>query len=282
MFIHGIYNSEGERILEFEDKVVIITGAARGIGAATAWAFAKRGAISIIVDIDGEGAERVAGEIRSQDLKAAAFKVDVSKTLEVDVMVEAIFNDFRRIDILVNNAYISGGYAIVTETTQEIWDRVLAVNLTGYFNCARAVARKMISQKSGKIINISSGAGINGSLSSGVQYPASKAGIIGLTKGLAGDLAPYGINVNCITPGLIRTWEPDEMAERGTGWTLEKVERYVAVEVPLKRVGEPEDIAETVVFLASKAASYIVGEVINVDGGGMLDSVAKRESLLGF
>ncbi len=268
--------------MEFKDKVAIVTGAARGIGATTAWAFANRGATSIIVDINGEGAERVAADIRAKELSAEAFTVDVSKKLEVDVMVEEVFNKFSRIDILVNNAYVSGGYAIVTETSQETWDKVIAVNLTGAFHCAQAVAKKMIPQKSGKIINISSGAGINGSLSSGVQYPASKAGMIGLTKGLAGDLAPFGINVNCITPGLIKTWEPEEMAERATGWTIEKVKRYVEVEVPLKRVGEPEDIAETIVFLSSKAASYIVGEVINVDGGGMIDSVAKRESLLGF
>jgi 3-oxoacyl-[acyl-carrier protein] reductase len=268
--------------LHFKEKVVIVTGAARGIGATTAWAFAKRGATSIIVDINGEGAEKIAADIRADGLNAIAFAVDVSKKLQVDVMVEEVFNKFGRIDVLVNNAYVSGGYAIVTETSQETWDKVIAVNLTGAFNFAQAVAKKMIPQRSGKIINISSGAGINGSLSSGVQYPASKAGMIGLTKGLAGDLAPFGINVNCITPGLIRTWEPEEMAEQATGWTLEKVERYIEVEVPLKRVGEPEDIAETIVFLASDAASYIVGEVINVDGGGMLDSVAKRESLLGF
>ncbi|MFW9982932.1 MAG: SDR family NAD(P)-dependent oxidoreductase, partial [Candidatus Thorarchaeota archaeon] len=200
----------------------------------------------------------------------------------VEDLVEDVFKKFGRIDILVNNAYISGGYAIVTETSQETWDKVIAVNLTGAFHFAKAVAKKMIPQKYGKIINISSGAGTSGSLSSGVQYPASKAGLIGLTLGLAGDLAPFGINVNCITPGLIRTWKPEEMAEQATGWTLEKVERYIAVEVPLKRVGEPEDIAETVVFLASEGASYIVGAVINVDGGGVLDSVAKRESLLGF
>ncbi|MHA1935697.1 MAG: SDR family NAD(P)-dependent oxidoreductase [Candidatus Thorarchaeota archaeon] len=240
--------------MEFKEKVAIVTGAARGIGETTAWAFAKRGATSVIV----------------------------SKKEEVDAMVEKVFDEFGRIDVLVNNAYISGGYSIVTETSQETWDQVIAVNLTGSFNCAKAVAKKMIPQKSGKIVNISSGAGVNGSLSSGVQYPASKAGIIGLTLGLAGDLAPFGINVNCITPGLIRTWKPEEMAEQATGWTLEKVKRYIEVEVPLKRVGEPEDIAETVVFLSSDAASYIVGEVINVDGGGMIDSVAKRESLLGF
>jgi NAD(P)-dependent dehydrogenase (short-subunit alcohol dehydrogenase family) len=268
--------------LEFNDKVAIVTGAARGIGATTAWAFAKRGATSVIVDINGDGAEKVAADIRAKGLNAVAYTVDVSKKEEVDAMVEKVFDEFGRIDVLVNNAYISGGYSIVTETSQETWDQVIAVNLTGSFNCAKAVAKKMILQKSGKIVNISSGAGVNGSLSSGVQYPASKAGIIGLTLGLAGDLAPFGINVNCITPGLIRTWKPEEMAEQATGWTLEKVKRYIEVEVPLKRVGEPEDIAETVVFLSSDAASYIVGEVINVDGGGMIDSVAKRESLLGF
>ncbi|MFX0106877.1 MAG: SDR family NAD(P)-dependent oxidoreductase [Candidatus Hodarchaeota archaeon] len=268
--------------MEFENRVVIVTGAARGIGEATAWAFAKRGAIAAVVDINGEGAKEVARSIQEKGFRAIAYTVDVSKKNEVDSMVEEVFKEFGRVDVLVNNAYISGGYALVTEISQDTWDQVIAVNLTGAFNFVQAVARKMIPQRSGKIVNISSGAGINGSLSSGVQYPASKAGMIGLTKGLAADLAPFGINVNCITPGLIRTWEPEEMAERATGWTLEKVERYVEVEVPLKRVGEPEDIAETIVFLSSDAASYIVGEVINVDGGGMLDSVAKRESLLGF
>lgn len=268
--------------MEFKGKVVIVTGAARGIGEATAWAFASRGALAVIADINGEGAKKVSADIQEKGYNAIAYTIDVSNKTAVDEMVESVFKKYGRIDVLVNNAYISGGYAIVTETSQETWDKVIAVNLTGYFNCAKAVAKIMIPQKSGKIVNISSGAGVNGSLSSGVQYPASKAGIIGLTKGLAGDLAPFGINVNCITPGLIRTWAPEEMAKQATGWTLEKVARYIEVEVPLKRVGEPEDIAETVVFLSSEAASYIVGEVINVDGGGMLDSVAKRESLLGF
>lgn len=265
--------------MDFENRVAIVTGAARGIGEATAWAFAKRGAAVIIVDIDGEGANRVEEELKTKGFEAAAFEVDVSDRQAVERMIEDVLSRFGRIDVLVNNAYIGGGYALVTETTQETWDRVLAVNLTGYFNCARAAARPMIEQRFGKIVNISSGAGINGSLSSGVQYPASKAGIIGLTKGLAGDLAPFGINVNCITPGLIRTWAEGEVS---SGWTDDRVDRYIEVEVPLKRAGRPEEIAEVVVFLASKAASYIVGEVINVDGGGMLDSVAKRESLLGF
>ncbi|TFF93678.1 glucose 1-dehydrogenase [Candidatus Thorarchaeota archaeon] len=269
----------GDENMEFKDRVAIVTGAARGIGEATAWSFARRHANAIIVDINGDAAKNVAEAIKKEGLKADSFKVDVASEEAVDSMVQEVQERYGRVDVLVNNAYISGGYALVTETSQHTWERVLAVNLTGYFNCARAVSKMMIKQKSGSIINISSGAGINGSLSSGVQYPASKAGIIGLTKGLAGDLAPFGINVNCITPGLIQTWEPGEIS---SGWTDEKVKRYVEVEVPLKRPGRPEEIADVVVFLASDAASYIVGEVINVDGGGMLDSVAKRESLLGF
>ncbi|MFW9841654.1 MAG: SDR family NAD(P)-dependent oxidoreductase, partial [Candidatus Thorarchaeota archaeon] len=167
--------------MEFKDRVAIVTGAARGIGAATAWAFAKRGAISVIVDINVEGAKKTAEDIKAKGFNAVSYTVDVSDVKAVDEMVEDVYKMFGRIDILVNNAYISGGYAIVTETTQETWDKVIAVNLTGYFNCARAVAKKMIPAKYGKIINISSGAGTDGSLSSGVQYPASKAGIIGLT-----------------------------------------------------------------------------------------------------
>jgi len=268
-------------LYDFEGKVAIITGAARGIGKATAWAFARRGAAVAIVDINGEGAEKVASNIRSQGLKALAVTTDISESNTVDNMTNQVLQEFGRIDILVNNAYISGGPALITETSEETWDRVIAVNLKGYFNCAKAAARTMIAQRSGKIVNISSGAGVSGSLSSGVQYPASKAGIIGLTKGLAGELAPFGINVNCICPGLIKTRADEEMTDPG-GWTPEKVESYIRVEVPLGRQGRPEDIAETVVFLSSEGASYIVGEVINVNGGDTLDSVAKRESLLGF
>lgn len=267
-------------MLEFEDKVAIITGAARGIGAACAWAFARRGAVAVIVDIDGEEGEKTASKIRAQELNTLAITADVSESAEVDAMVDQVRQKFGRIDILVNNAFFGGGYALVTETSEEMWDRANAVNMKGAFLCAKAVAKAMIAQRSGKIINISSGAGIRGSLALGVQYSASKAGLIGLTKGLAGDLASFGINVNCIAPGLIKTWKTEDLSDRSSGWTLEKVERFIRVEVPLARVGQPEDIAETVVFLASDAASYIVEEVISVDGGASLNSVAKREALL--
>jgi 3-oxoacyl-[acyl-carrier protein] reductase len=139
----------------------------------------------------------------------------------------------------------------------------------------------MIPQRSGKIINISSGAGISGSISSGVQYPASKAGVIGLTKALAGDLAPLGINVNCITPGLILTWDYDKSSGE-TGWTPEKIDRWIKLEVPVGRIGHPNDIADVILFLASDAARYIVGEVIRVDGGASLSTVAKRDAFLEF
>ena len=270
----------GGIIMKFLDNVVIITGAARGIGAACAWTFAKRGAIAVIVDIDGENGEKTASDIRAQSLKAISITTDISKSSEVSAMVELVLQKYKRIDILVNNAFFGGGYALITETSEEMWDRANAVNMKGSFLCAKMAAKTMIAQKSGKIINISSGAGIRGSLSQGVQYSASKAGIIGLTKGLAGDLAPFGINVNCIAPGLIQT--KAILAASTSGWTQEKISRFIDVEVPMGRVGRPEDIAETVVFLASEAASYITGEIISVDGGALLNTVAKREALLGF
>ncbi|MFW9926077.1 MAG: SDR family NAD(P)-dependent oxidoreductase, partial [Candidatus Thorarchaeota archaeon] len=154
--------------MDFKDRVAIITGSARGIGAATCWAFAKRGATAVVVDINGEGAMKVAADIQAKGFSAVAYTADVSDREAVEDLVEDVFKKFGRIDILVNNAYISGGYAIVTETSQETWDKVIAVNLTGAFHFAKAVAKKMIPQKYGKIINISSGAGTSGSLSSGV------------------------------------------------------------------------------------------------------------------
>jgi 3-oxoacyl-[acyl-carrier protein] reductase len=245
----------------FNGKVAIVTGAARGIGKATALALAKQGAGVAIVDIQDEAGKQTAAEVQQLGVPTLAIRTDVADPVQVNTMVGQVRRQLGRVDMLVNNAYISGGYAPVPETTDEVWNRVLAVNLTGYFNCARAV------------VNLASGAGLRGSISAGVQYSASKAGIIGLTKGLAADLAPHGIRVNCIAPGVIDTG----LGAPGTGWTRAELERYARRDVALGRCGQAEDIADVIVFLLSDASRFITGEVIVVDGGASLAHRRKKE-----
>ncbi|MDH3600093.1 MAG: SDR family oxidoreductase [Candidatus Tectomicrobia bacterium] len=257
----------------FSGKSAMVTGAAKGIGKATALALARQGASVAIVDIQAEGAEQTASEVRQLGVEALAAPTDVADSSQVNSAVERVAAKLGRIDMLVNNAYISGGYAPVPETTDEVWNRVLSVNLTGYFNCARAVSRVMIEQGGGVIVNLSSGAGIRGSISAGVQYSASKAGIIGLTKGLAADLSPHGIRVNCIAPGVIDT----DLGAPGTGWTRAELERYGQRDVALGRFGQPEDIADVIVFLLSDASRFMTGEVIAVDGGASLGHRRRKE-----
>jgi 3-oxoacyl-[acyl-carrier protein] reductase len=259
----------------FTGQVAIVTGAARGIGKATAMMLANRGASVAIVDINTEGGQQTAAEVQQLGVSALAMPIDVADPAPVNTMVDQVVTQLGRVDMLVNNAYISGGYATVPETTDEVWNHVLAVNLTGYFNCARAVAKVMIAQGGGAMVNISSGAGIRGSISAGVQYSASKAGIIGLTKGLAADLAPHGIRVNGIAPGLIDTGLG--APGRWSGWTRDEVERYAQRDIALGRAGQPEDIADVVGFLLSDAARYMTGEVIVVDGGASLAHKRKKE-----
>ena len=257
-----------------EGKIAIVTGAGRGIGKATALALAKQGIGVAAVDIAGAAAEQTAAEAQQLGAPSLAVAVDVADSAQVNAMVERVVQTLGRVEMLVNNAYISGGYAPVPETTDEVWQRVLSVNLTGYFNCARAVSRVMIAQGAGgAIVNMSSGAGIRGSISAGVQYTASKAGIIGLTKGLAADLSPHGIRVNCIAPGVIDTG----LGAPGTGWTRAELERYGQRDVALGRYGQPEDIADVIVFLLSDASRFMTGELIAVDGGASLGHRRKKE-----
>ena len=224
-----------------EGKIAIVTGAGRGIGKAAALALAVQGVGVAIVDIQAEAAQQTASEVKQLGAPSLAVQTDVADSTQVDAMVNQVVQTLGRVDMLVNNAYISGGYAPVADTTDEVWHRVLSVNLTGYFNCARAVSRVMIAQgEGGAMVNMSSGAGIRGSISAGVQYSASKAGIIGLTKGLAADLSPHGIRVNCIAPGVIDTG----LGAPGTGWTRAELERYGQRDVALGRFGQPEDIAD--------------------------------------
>jgi 3-oxoacyl-[acyl-carrier protein] reductase len=257
----------------FDGKVAVVTGAARGIGKATALALAKQGAGVAIVDIQDEAGKQTAAEVQQLGVATLAIRTDVADPAQVNTMVEQVRQRLGRVDMLVNNAYISGGYAPVSETTDAVWNRVLAVNLTGYFNCARAVSQVMMAQGGGTIVNLASGAGLRGSISAGVQYSASKAGIIGLTKGLAADLAPHGIRVNCIAPGVIDTG----LGAPGTGWTRAELERYARRDVALGRVGQAEDIADVIVFLLSDASRFMTGEVIVVDGGASLAHRRKKE-----
>jgi 3-oxoacyl-[acyl-carrier protein] reductase len=248
--------------MDLKDKVAIITGAGRGIGKAIAVTLAREGANIIIIDIDLQSAEEVAKEIINMGQKALAFRVDVSDSNEVKKMVGSVIKEFKRVDILVNNAAIIRR-GTIEDLNEEDWDRVIDVNLKGAFNCMKAVVGIMKKQKYGKIINISSIAGKIGDLASAPCYGASKAGMTCLAKSLARELASYNINVNVVAPHAIET----DMSKE---WPEEKRENIIA-NIPLGRMGEPEDIAEAVVFLVSDKAKFITGEVLDVNGGYLMD-----------
>ena len=244
------------------NKVAIVTGAGRGIGKAIAIALAREGANIIAIDVDIQTAEEVAKEIKSLDRQALAIQVDVSDSKEVNQMVQSVLKKFKRVDILVNNAAIIKRGSI-EDLTEEDWDRVMDVNLKGAFNCAKAVVGIMKKQRYGKIVNISSIAGKIGDLASAPCYGASKAGMTCLAKSLARELASYGINANVVAPHAIET----DMSKE---WSEEKRKSIIA-DIPLGRLGEPEDIAEAVVFLVSDKAKFITGEVLDVNGGCLMD-----------
>ena len=248
--------------MDLVDKVAIVTGAGRGIGKAIAIALAREGANVVVNDIDIQTAEEVVKEIKSLGWKALAIQVDVSDSIEVNQMVQSAIKKFKRVDILVNNAAIIKRGSI-EDLNEEDWDRVLDVNLKGAFNCMKAVAGIMKKQRYGKIVNISSIAGKIGDLASAPCYGASKAGMICLAKSLARELAAYNINVNVVAPHAIKT----DMSKE---WSEEKRKNIIA-NIPLGRMGEPEDIAEAVVFLVSDKAKFITGEVLDVNGGCLMD-----------
>ncbi len=238
-------------------RVAIITGAAQGIGKAVAIKFAKEGADIVVSDINLDLAEATAREIEQLGRKSLALKVDVSKPDETEKMAEDVLKAFGRIDILVNNAGITRD-TLLMRMKKEDWDLVLNVNLSGTFNCAKAVVKHMVKARSGKIINISSVVGLMGNAGQ-VNYSSSKAGVIGFTKSLARELASRSINVNAIAPGFIDT----DMTK-----VLPEKERQLLVnQIPLSRLGLPEDVANCAKFLASDEAGYITGQVIQVNGG---------------
>lgn len=244
---------------EFDGKVAVVTGAARGIGKEIATQFARKGAAVAVVDIDARGALATAEEIGPNALVIAC---DVSRWEAVEAMVETVIAQLGRIDIVVNNAGICERVGI-DDLSQEQWDRTLAVNLKGPFLVSKAAVRYMKAQDSGRIINIASIAGKIGGLMVGLHYTASKGGILALTRGLARELAPHKITVNSVCPAMADT-------EMGSLFRDDEKERYIAG-VPLRRLATAWDIAAAVMYLASDAASYVTGEVIDVNGGIVMD-----------
>jgi 3-oxoacyl-[acyl-carrier protein] reductase len=244
--------------MQLKGKNAVVTGGSRGIGRAIALQLASNGA-NVVVNYTSnrEAALAVVGEIESMGVSGMAVKADVSKGEEVENLVNEVLNTFGSIDILVNNAGINRDNLIIRMTEQE-FDDVINTNLKGAFICTKYVSKVMIKQKSGRIINVSSVVGIVGN-SGQSNYAAAKAGIIGFTKSMAKELAKRGINVNAVAPGFIET----DMTSR----LPEKVKEEFINNIPLKRTGKPEDIAKTVLFLASEYSDYITGQVINIDGG---------------
>jgi 3-oxoacyl-[acyl-carrier protein] reductase len=223
---------------------------------------AREGARVAVGDIEVALLDDTMAAIEATGSEGAAFHMDVTDRVQIDQVVNAVCDRFGQIDILVNNA---GIYEILSfeEVTEEQWDRVLAVNLKGVFLCSQAVVGRMKNQRGGRIINMSSSAGKTGGVLCGVHYAVSKAGIIALTKSLAREVGPYGITVNAIAPGRIAT--PMIAA------ASEEENEAMRQQTPLRRLGTPEDVARAVVFLASDAAGFITGEVLDVNGGLLMD-----------
>jgi len=244
--------------MRLEGKRAIVTGASRGLGRAIAMAFAREGA-DVLVNYTSreEQAREVATAIERLGRRAVVHRADVSDAAQVQAMVQAAIAEFGRVDVLVNNAGITMPKGM-RETSEADWDRVLSVNLKSVFLCSRAVAEGMIAQGGGRIINIASTAGQTGTLS-GPAYCAAKAGVIGLTKHLSRALAPHNVLVNAISPAMIDTeilyWRTPEQ------W------KETLASIPLRRLGDPADLAEAAVFLASSGGNFVTGATLDINGG---------------
>lgn len=244
--------------MELKGKVALVTGASRGIGAAIAKKLAREGA-NVVVNYCGSQAcaMQVVKEIEQSGAQAVAIRADMTNAQEVMELIKQVEATYGAIDILVNNAGITKDNLMLKMTEAE-WDAVINTNLKGTFFCVKQVVKSMIKRRSGRIINLSSVVALRGNAGQ-ANYCASKAGIIGLTKALARELGSRGITVNAIAPGFIETDMTETLSE--------EMKKQIQAQIPLKRMGKPEEIAEMACFLATEKAAYITGQVLSVDGG---------------
>lgn len=242
-----------------ENRVALITGSASGMGRQTAQRFAEKGAAVVINDIDAQKVHDTVETFRANGLRALGAVADISNKTEVEGMVQRVVDEFGRIDVLVNNAGMERAGAL-RKLSEADWDLTINVNLKGTFLCSQAVHGHMVNNKHGRIINIASRAWLGGAGQS--PYSSAKAGVVGMTRALAIELGRGGITVNCIAPGLIHTPMWDELPE--------KDQRYLLSRQPTGKLGDPDDIAQTVLFLADDEAGFISGQVLYVCGGRSL------------
>jgi len=245
--------------VKLKNKVAIVTGGARGIGKEICRTFLEEGAIVYIFDVDDQGGNKTASEFKSSysDSKVEFLRVDITSEENVEESIDKIIGNEGRVDILVNNAGITRDNLILRMSLED-WQKVIDINLTGAFICSKYTVRYMVKERSGKIINISSIVGVHGNAGQS-NYSSSKAGIIGLTKTLAKELAGRNILVNAVAPGYIET----DMTEK----LSDKIKEKLMELIPVKKLGSVNDVAKTVLFLSSDDSNYITGTVINLDGG---------------
>jgi 3-oxoacyl-[acyl-carrier protein] reductase len=244
------------------NKISIVTGGAQGLGKAIALDLARKGSHLVVGDVNLEAAQRVTEEVHALGRRSLALRVDVSNARDVSEMADRVVKEFGRIDILVNNAGICQ-VVTIEKMSEEDWDRVMAINLKGVFLCSKAVMGVMKKQRSGRIVNMGSLAGKVGGIATGANYSVSKAGVMCFTKALARELAPYGVTVNAVAPGVIET-------DMTRGITQGDFTNYLKT-IPLGTIGSAEDVAYAVAFLASDEARYITGEILDVNGGMLMD-----------
>lgn len=253
-----------QKHLSLDGKVALITGASSGIGRATAVALAECGAsVAVNFHRNESGAEETRARVNAVGGRATVIQADVTRAADVRELVGRVVKELGPVDILVNNAGSLVERLKLLELTEERWDEVIDLNLKSAFLCSQAVAASMMERKTGSIVNVSSIAGRNGGALGSIHYSTAKGGLITMTKGFAKELAPYGVRVNAVSPGVIDTPYHERFS------TPEAMKGYVGG-IPLGRVGTPEEVASVIAFLASDAASYLCGETIEINGGMLM------------